>query len=364
MKQVDLGRIVKKAMEEAVRERGHVNLLLVGRTGVGKSTLVNEVFQGRFAETGQGLPVTQATQEITKPGIPLTIFDTRGLELAAHDEIVSELEGLVVERKKDRDPNRHIHVAWLCIQEPGRRVEQAEIELCERLSAHVPVVAVITKCMNDAGFRTEVQRLLPHAVNVMRVRALAETLDDGHHLDPMGLESLVELTMDVVPEAHQMALVASQKASLDLKRRRSHAIVASAAAAAATAAATPIPFADAAILVPIQVGMIASISATFGLDVNSSFLTTLIASAAGTTGATFAGRTVLTSLLKFFPGAGTITGGALAAGTAASITTVLGEAYIQALMVAFRESGGEAVSTKQVREAFKQALKKGRKGKD
>lgn len=363
MKQADLTKIVTMAMDDAVRDRGHVNLLLVGRTGVGKSTLVNEVFQGRFAETGQGLPVTQATQEITKPGIPLTIFDTRGLELAAYDDIVAELTGLVIERKKDRDPNRHIHVAWLCIQEPGRRVEEAEIRLCERLSEHVPVVAVITKCMHDAGFRAEVYKLLPHAVNVMRVRALAETLDDGHHMDAMGLEDLVELTMDVVPEAHQMALVASQKASLDLKRKRSHAIVASAATAAATAAATPIPFADAALLVPIQVGMIASISATFGLDVNSSFLTTMVASAAGTTGATFAGRSLLTSLLKVFPGAGTITGGVLAAGTAASITTVLGEAYIQALMVAFRESGGEGVSTKQVKEAFRKALKKGKKGK-
>jgi len=72
---------VKKALDEALRERGHVNVLIAGRTGVGKSTLVKPVFQGEFATTGQGRPVTEHTREITREGVPLTIFDTRGLEM-------------------------------------------------------------------------------------------------------------------------------------------------------------------------------------------------------------------------------------------------------------------------------------------
>jgi len=49
-----------------------VNILIAGRTGVGKSTLINAVFQGNFATTGQGRPVTQSTREIKKEGIPLS----------------------------------------------------------------------------------------------------------------------------------------------------------------------------------------------------------------------------------------------------------------------------------------------------
>ncbi len=57
----NLADAVKKAMDEAMRERGHGNVLIAGRTGVGKSTLINAMFQGNIAETGQGRPVTQQT---------------------------------------------------------------------------------------------------------------------------------------------------------------------------------------------------------------------------------------------------------------------------------------------------------------
>src|SRR2546430_14692609 len=124
-----IATIVKKALDEALRERGQVNVLIAGRTGVGKSTLINAVFQGNMASTGQGRPVTPDTREITKDGIPLTVWDTRGLEMVAFRQTIETLQRLVVERSRDRDPSRHIHVAWLCVQEDGRRVEEAETEL-------------------------------------------------------------------------------------------------------------------------------------------------------------------------------------------------------------------------------------------
>ena len=45
--------IVTKALEDAMRDRGRLNVLIAGRTGVGKSTLVNAVFQGRLAENAR-----------------------------------------------------------------------------------------------------------------------------------------------------------------------------------------------------------------------------------------------------------------------------------------------------------------------
>jgi len=62
---------------------------------VGKSTLINAVFQGNMAETGQGRPVTQHTREITKGDIPLSIFDTRGLELADFNTTLQALKSFV-----------------------------------------------------------------------------------------------------------------------------------------------------------------------------------------------------------------------------------------------------------------------------
>lgn len=353
----NLGHLVKEKMEEAIRERGHVNVLIVGRTGVGKSTLINAVFQGRYAETGQGRPVTKKTREITKEGIPLTIFDTRGLEMADFKETLSELEKLVTERQREVDPNRHIHVAWICVQEPGRRVEDAEVRLHEMLSIHMPVIGVITKSTSDGGFKAEVQRLLPECRNVIRVRAIEEVFDEGgFRLPPMGLDDLVNLTLECVPEGHRRAFTAAQKASLDLKVKRSHGIVAGAATAAGVAGATPIPFADAFILVPIQVGMVAGVTATFGMDLSVAFLTTLITSAAGTTATTLLGRTLVTNLLKMIPGLGSIAGGAISAATAIALTTALGEAYIATLKALFGESGGEQPTPQAVATRFKETL--------
>ena len=277
--------MIERCICEAAHEIGTVNILIAGRTGVGKSTLVNEIFQGRLATTGQGKPVTKETRRFTKEGVPLAIYDTRGLELKEYQQIIDELAEFVGAKAGDPDVNQHVHVAWVCVSEDGRRVEEAEIELHRRLADFMPVLGVITKARSDEGFRADVQRLLPAAKNVVRVRALSERFDDADLvLPPMGLEELVDGTAELIPEAVQRAFAAAQKASLDLKKRGAHKVVVAAATAAAAAGAAPIPFADAALLVPIQVGMLAGISATFGIELSKAFFITLVAAMAGPDG--------------------------------------------------------------------------------
>lgn len=352
----DIAVLVEKALTDALQERGMVNILIAGRSGVGKSTLINAVFQGNLAETGQGRPITQTTREITKEGVPLTLFDTRGLELAAFADTLAPLEALVVSRSGERDPARHIHVAWLCVQEDGRRVEQAEIELHEMLSRHMPVIAIVTKARSDAGFRDEVQRLLPKARSVVRVRAMGEQLDDGHSLPPYNLQSLIECTAACIPEGRRRAFAAAQKASIEYKREVSHGIVLGAATTAALTGATPIPIADAAVLVPVQVAMLAGISAAFGLELTKAFLGTLVATATGSLGATVAGRVIVANLLKLIPGAGTIAGAVVSGATAAALTTALGEAYIAALAKVLAVTAGEPPSSDAIVDALKSEL--------
>lgn len=352
----EVSSLVTKAIEEAMKERGVLNILIAGRTGVGKTTLINAVFQGKMAETGQGRPVTQTTREITKEGVPLRIWDTRGLELAEYRKTLSELEKIVSERSQDSDPTRHIHVAWLCIQEDGRRVEDAEIELHETLSRYMPMLAVITKARADKGFRAKVQELLPKAKSVVRVHAEAELLDDGHSVPATGLEDLIDATSEIIPEAHRRAFAAAQKVSVEYKVRNAQKVVAGATAMAVAAGASPIPFSDAAILVPIQIGMLAGISATFGLELSRAFLSTLVSAAAGTVAATVAGRAIVANLIKLIPGGGSLVGGAISAATAGALTTTLGEIYIATLFFVFKGSD-TTPSPKQIAEEFKRRLK-------
>ena len=352
---------LKAEIERALQEMGMCNVLIAGRTGVGKSTLINSIFHGRMAATGQGEPVTTTARFITKEGVPLGIWDTRGLEMEDFEETLDELTRLVERRAADPDPKHHIHVAWLCVHEDGRRVQNAEQNLCSTLHEHMPVLGVITKARSDDGFRAEVQNLLPEARNVMRVRAIAETLDDGHTLDPMGLEDLVEATMELLPEGTRHAFAAAQSVSMGHKRKQAHRTVFSSAAAAAAAGATPIPFADAAVLVPIQVGMLARVSVVYGFDVTRSYLKELVTAAVGPAAAAMGGKAIVGSLLKLIPGGGMALGGVISATTAATLTTALGELYVAVLDAAFAKTAqGDMPEPTEVEKEFRKRATKAR----
>ena len=259
----DLGKLISDSVKQANELRGQFNLLMAGITGVGKSTLVNAVFSQDLARTGHGKPVTMGTREYSRPGFPLTLFDTRGLETARYEETLQELQQLIVKRR-GLDEKQHIHACWLCISEDSRRVQEAEIELAKLLHATgVPVLVVITKARADQGFADVVRELI-RTRGSARVRALREVLDDGHVLEPFGLLELLEATMELIPEASRNALAAAQKVSLDMKVKRARAVVAGAAASAAATAAIPLPLSNLWTLAPVQLGMLAGVNATFG----------------------------------------------------------------------------------------------------
>ena len=173
-------------------------------------------------------------QKSKKEGIPLSIFDTRGLEVAKFEETFSALEKFTKERSKETDPNKHLHVAWICITEDSRRLEEAEIKLAEMLDQYMPVIGVITKSrFEDPDFRNHIREELPCLRNIVHVRAIKEIFPDGYELKTLGLKELVELTIEVVPESIRNAFTAAQKVSLKIKINRAHKIVATAATAAA-----------------------------------------------------------------------------------------------------------------------------------
>lgn len=358
MDDINIGDLIERELEKAFRERGHINILIAGRTGVGKSTLINSALEGNLAKVGQGERVTEHTREIKREGIPISIFDTRGLEMAEFRNTLEELEKFISERNRDPDEKKHIHVAWVCIAEDSRRVEDAEIELTAMLDRYVPVLGVITKARSDQGFRGGVQRLLPKVRNVMRVRAIREQDDDGHTRDPMGLEELADLTNELVPEGQRRAFAAAQKASCKLKKAQAQKFVAAAASVAAGIGAVPIPFADAILLVPSQVGMLAKISSVYNLSLSEGALRTMVASIAGGAAATMSGRLIVGGLLKMIPGAGALAGGAISASTASLMTIVLGGTYISILDALCIKYAGESPSEEEVIDEVKKRFKR------
>lgn len=345
---------VEATFNSVRQQMGHVNIALVGKTGVGKSTLINAIFNEDLAETGIGRPITQHSKEYTKEGSLYSILDTKGFELENYQAILEELKETINERKTG-DPKTHIHIVWFCVRSYDMRFEEAERNFVEEISKNVPVIIVMTQCeRKNQEFFDKIAEDATSAKKIIRVLA-QDIVEDGNiEKKAYGLNELTEATYQLIPEALQSAFASAQKINLELKKKDAKKAITSSAAAAAAACVVPLPFADSAALAPIQMAMLASITHIMGLELSKGFISTLFSSAVGISGATLAGRAIVTGILKFIPGAGTVLGTAIGAATASSLTTLMGEAYLKALISTYNKSNN---TPEAIAEAFKEALK-------
>lgn len=317
--------------------------MILGKTGVGKSTLINNMFNKKMANVGVGKPITKNIKKITLPDFPLAIFDTPGLELSGDFNVDSLMDAVVNEINKgiqSGDVSQAIHCIWYCISTPSHRIEQTEIDFLKRFLGKtseydVPVIVVLTQSYSkkDAQkLKSEVEKENLPIVNVVPVLAENYEIDDEYTAKAYGLERLSEIMNNVIPDAIQKTFIAVQKVNLELKKGKAQAVVASSASVAAATGAVPIPFSDAAVLVPEQIAMIGGITSIFGVPVDQGTVMAIINATIGTAGTTVLGKTIAANLIKLIPAVGSVVGGVISAATAAALTAALGEAYI-AIMV-------------------------------
>lgn len=372
---IDTDKIAQDAINaiaEKIKNLKTLNIIVAGKTGVGKSTLINSVFREKLAETGMGKPVTDHMRKITKKGVPLAIYDTRGFELGkeVQTEVKQEVIDTISKELATQDINKAIHCIWYCINTASNRIEPEELEWLKELSkenqiTQVPIIVVLTQSFSKKKAQEMRQMLLEENLDVIQViPVLAEDyeIEDLGTAKAYGLDVLIKVMGEALPAELMDTLQNVQIASLEEKKRHAQAAVATAAVAAAGEGAAPIPFSDCALLIPTQLGMIASITVIFGFDVNKSIITALLSSTIGAGGATLLGKTVASNLLKLIPGAGTVAGGAISAGTAGVITAALGEAYIGVMELVFKgdmsiEDIRTAKGKKVMSDMFKKHLK-------
>lgn len=231
----------------------------------------------------------------------------------------------------------------------------------------IPVIVAVTKSEFQKGnkFAEDVKNLLPNASAVVKVRAQAAEVEDEDgnffKLKIKGIDELISETSRLIPEAKKRAfanaLDSRHASAMKIKIEQAEKEVLIATGLATAAGATPIPFSDSFVLVPIQVGMLAKIGITFGMEVSTSALTTLVTSALGASAASLIGRAVVSGVLKMIPGAGSAVGSAIAATTAGTLTKVLGNAYIAVLTEFSDNNPGKELNVGLIGEELRKRMK-------
>lgn len=349
--------------DEEIKSMPPVNILVAGKTGVGKSTLINAVFRENLAQTGIGKPITKHLERITKDGVPIVLFDTKGFEL--NEQVQKEVRKEVLDELQKRissgDSTKKIHAVWYCISSGSHRLESFEEGFLRELSEKLPVIVVLTQSIIEEDVSELIEYILTLRLELEGViPVVAKPYRIGNQELPVtGLKELVHETLKLLPEDVETAFINAQK--VDVMKKAEHARRWARGFITETfmVGFTPIPFADAPILASSQVAMIAKITSIFGVSVSKSLITSIVSSVTGVSGAVFTGRALVSNLLKMIPGAGTVVGGLISGSTAALITTTLAYAYINLMIrITTAEYKNKTMKQSEIMDFMRDELKK------
>ncbi len=356
----DVAQEILDMTEKELKNLAPVNILIVGKSGVGKSTLINSVFRERIADTGTGQPVTKHLQKISRADVPITLYDTRGLELSpeVQKQVQDEIYSVIEENKGTEDA---VHVAYYCIQATSSRIEDSEIEMIQAISEKIPVVLVLTQSIGEQAeeFHHILEEMNLPVVAVHSVLAQPYVISDDYTVEAFGLKELIERTFNLIPESVRKSFTNAQQVDIERKVNSAKTWARRYILTTFGVGFIPIPFSDASLLVPMQVALLAHITVIFGVPIDRATILSIVAAVGGTGSATVIGRSVVSNAFKFIPGVGSVVGGIISGTTASVVTRALADSYIQVLKVmATNELGGKSTSTDKLVDLMQKQFKK------
>lgn len=260
------------------------NVLVIGNSGVGKSTLINAVLGEEKAETGWGTKGTTDRLEIYESDeIPFRIIDSVGFEpsLIKKMQAVNAVKKWSKESTKESNEDSQINVIWFCVDGTSSKLFPETIKSLSSATSmweSVPVIVAITKSysvlereknieMVNNAFAKQ-KRYSKNLRKVIPVVAATYVLNDSAYAAPEGIAELIDITNELMPEGVKAAESDIYNFKLNRKKALAQSIVGVSTTAGVVVGAVPVPFADALILSPIEVAEINALAQVYGINKN------------------------------------------------------------------------------------------------
>ena len=203
-----------KIIDESNKLKEKFNILIIGPTGAGKSTLINEFLQINEAKEKYFVPGTYGFHPYTTPSSEYTLIDSQGLDYSKGiKEFLSTFRDYIIDANKN--PNTFIDMIYYCT-DSRTRLQTEEINLIEELKKlydleRVPLIIVHTMSISNEFHNLFKQNIREkYGENYTVIGLLARKLDNK---EAYGLDNLKEETRkkkkDIFENAYYSKFIAN-----------------------------------------------------------------------------------------------------------------------------------------------------------
>ena len=130
-------KIIKEFDIKENNQIEHINFIVIGNTGIGKSTFINEsllLSEDKRAKEGVGEPVTRESDLYTSDKLKMIrMWDTQGLDYEVTQEIILNEIKRLVNNGLDEGPDHYINIILYCTDGHGARFQNKEGQLIKEI---------------------------------------------------------------------------------------------------------------------------------------------------------------------------------------------------------------------------------------